>query len=217
MGRLRLRPSPALFVAVLALFLAMSGGAYAVTTTLGRNTVGTKQLKSGAVTATKLRDAAVTGPKLAANAVTSGNVADGSLVARDFATGQLQASLGTLAAGHTESGTWALGGNAYTTGATLLGAASFPIPLAAGLDASHVVYVTGSSATHCPGIGQAEAGYLCLYETTHNALNPSVPTIIDPTSNAAASGASRFGFLVAGASTGTNPGSYAWGTWAVTG
>lgn len=44
-----------------------------------RNSVGTQQLRNGAVT----------GPKLAANAVTTAKVRDGSLLASDFKAGQL--------------------------------------------------------------------------------------------------------------------------------
>jgi hypothetical protein len=63
--------------ATLALFVALSGGAYAVG--IPKRSVGTKQLKHRAVT-TK---------KLAPNAVTGRKVADGSLRAGDFATGDL--------------------------------------------------------------------------------------------------------------------------------
>jgi hypothetical protein len=62
--RLR-RPSPALIVASVALFVALSGGAYAAS-----QLVGTKQLKNGAVTSAKVRD--------------------GSLLAKDFKAGQLR-------------------------------------------------------------------------------------------------------------------------------
>lgn len=43
------RPSPAMVVALIALFVALSGGAYAAIN-LPANSVGTKQLKNGAVT-----------------------------------------------------------------------------------------------------------------------------------------------------------------------
>ena len=56
-------------VSFLALFVALSGGAYALT--LPRNSVGTKQLKKGAVTAAKVKDR--------------------SLLAKDFRRGQLPA------------------------------------------------------------------------------------------------------------------------------
>lgn len=70
------RPSPAMIVALIALFAALSGSAYAA---LGKNTVGSKQLKAKAVT---------TG-KLANNAVNSAKVAKGSLTGEDINVGAL--------------------------------------------------------------------------------------------------------------------------------
>jgi hypothetical protein len=63
-----LRPSPALIVAFVALFVAMGGIGYA-TAKLKPNSVKTKNIKSGAVTTDKIADGAVTTPKLAPNAV----------------------------------------------------------------------------------------------------------------------------------------------------
>ena len=63
-----LRPSPALIVAFVALFVAMGGIGYA-TAKLKPNSVKAKNIKSGAVTTDKIADGAVTTPKLAANAV----------------------------------------------------------------------------------------------------------------------------------------------------
>ena len=54
MGRLRRRPSPALVVACLALAVALGGTGYAAIV-LPANSVGTKQLKNGAVVATKVK------------------------------------------------------------------------------------------------------------------------------------------------------------------
>ena len=54
----RFRPSPAMIVACVALIVALGGTAWAVAT----NSVGTRQLKNGAVT----------NPKLAANSVGTG-------------------------------------------------------------------------------------------------------------------------------------------------
>src|ERR1700730_13433655 len=73
-------PSPAMVVALVALFTSLAGGAYA-TLTLPRDVVGTPQLKNGAVTAAKLH----------INAVTSLNVKAHSLLAKDFRPGQLPA------------------------------------------------------------------------------------------------------------------------------
>ena len=51
----RLRPSPALVISLIALFVALSGTGYAALNSLPKNSVGTKQLKNGAVTAAKLK------------------------------------------------------------------------------------------------------------------------------------------------------------------
>jgi hypothetical protein len=85
------RPSPALVVAGLALAVALGGTSYAAVVAVPRNSVGTAQLKSAAVTTPKLRNHAVTTAKLGANAVTSGQVRNFSLLATDFRPGQLPA------------------------------------------------------------------------------------------------------------------------------
>ena len=106
---------------------------------------------------------------------------------------------------------------AYTSNSEFVSAVTFPIPLAAALDSAHVVYVTGSSATHCPGRGRADRGYLCLYESTNSSLSSS-PAVVKPTTTfVPAYGAEREGFLLIATSVGTNPFVYAWGSWAVTG
>src|SRR3954466_7985690 len=54
---MRLRPpSPAMVVACLALAVALSGGAYAVSTALPRNSVGSIQLKANAVNSAKVQN-----------------------------------------------------------------------------------------------------------------------------------------------------------------
>jgi hypothetical protein len=74
------RPSRAMAVALLALFVALGGTGYAVAN-LPANSVGTKQLKKKAVTGKKIRGNAVTSPK----------VKDFSLLAEDFKAGELPA------------------------------------------------------------------------------------------------------------------------------
>jgi hypothetical protein len=68
MKRFDRRPSPSLVIACLALFVALGGGAYAAVK-LPRNSVGTRQLKTGAVTSAKVKDH--------------------SLLAHDFKAGQI--------------------------------------------------------------------------------------------------------------------------------
>ena len=57
------RPSPALIVAIIALIVSMGGTGYAAFT-LPRNSVGTKQLQNGAVTAAKVKRHSLTGKQI---------------------------------------------------------------------------------------------------------------------------------------------------------
>ena len=83
------RPSGALVIACAALAIVLGGTSYAAAVAIPNNSVGTPQLKSGAVTTSKLKNHAVATAKLAANAVTSSEVRNGSLLKTDFAAGQL--------------------------------------------------------------------------------------------------------------------------------
>ena len=64
----RVRPTPALIVAFVALFAAMGGVGYA-TGKLKPQSVKAKNIKGGAITTAKIADGAVTTPKLAPDAV----------------------------------------------------------------------------------------------------------------------------------------------------
>lgn len=95
------RPSPALVVASIALFVALSGTGVATISQLARGSVGTLQLqngavttpkvRNGAVTTPKIRNGAVTGAKVRNNSITSAHVRNRSLTRLDFAPGQLPA------------------------------------------------------------------------------------------------------------------------------
>src|SRR5436190_16634556 len=69
----RFRPSPALIISLIALFVAVSGVAWAAAT------VGTKDIKNSAVTAKKLHRNAVTKAKIKNNAVNASKIVDGSV------------------------------------------------------------------------------------------------------------------------------------------
>ncbi|HET8862260.1 MAG TPA: hypothetical protein VFM94_03320 [Solirubrobacterales bacterium] len=76
-------------ISCIALFVALSGAAYAAKTTLGNKAVKTQnlangsvntlKLRSGSVTTLKLRNGAVTGPKIAPGAVGSTQIANGAV------------------------------------------------------------------------------------------------------------------------------------------
>ena len=74
MRRLRShRPSPALVVALLALFVAMGGVGYAALK-LPRNSVGSKQIKANAVRSAKVKDASLRKADVAAGQLRAGPV-----------------------------------------------------------------------------------------------------------------------------------------------
>lgn len=169
----RMRPSPALVISLIALFVALGGTSYAAINALPKNSVGTKQLKNGAVTGAKLNAAVLK------NYLHVG---------------------GTLPSGKTEVGDW--GFTNVSAGADLAGSAgrpvlTFPIPLAAGLDENHTIYVSGSSATHCSGAGSADPGYLCVYENNNdNANAPDNGNIFNPELAEGPGGTGKYGWSI---------------------
>jgi hypothetical protein len=78
MFRGRLRPSPAMVVAFIALFVAIGGSSYAVTR-LPSGSVGSKQLRKGAVRTTNLANGAVTGAKVKNRSLTAADINVASL------------------------------------------------------------------------------------------------------------------------------------------
>ena len=75
------RPTPSMAVASLALAVALSGTAVAASVALAPNSVGTPQLRNGAVTTAKVKN----------NAITAAKVLNGTLLAADFKAGQIPA------------------------------------------------------------------------------------------------------------------------------
>jgi hypothetical protein len=145
-------------MATVAVFIALGGASYAAFK-LPKNSVGSKQLKAGAVTPAKLNKASrstMTGP-------TGATGPQGPV-------GPPGADLtGTkpLAPGETQTGSFSAvaGENSGTVGRFMALSVSFPRPLALPLDGKHVVFLksTERSAPHCPGVGQAEPGFFCAY------------------------------------------------------
>jgi hypothetical protein len=69
----------------IAVFVALGGGAYALS--VPKNSVGPRQLKRNSVTNAKIKRNAVTNAKIAGNAITGAKLRDGSIAAGDLAPG----------------------------------------------------------------------------------------------------------------------------------
>ena len=97
-------------ISCIALFVALSGAAYAAKTTLGNKAVKTRNLANGSVTTLKLRGGAVTNLKLRNGAVTGAKIAPGTIGASQLANGSIRSAQ--------------LGGSVVTTGKLKDGAVS---------------------------------------------------------------------------------------------
>jgi hypothetical protein len=84
------RPSPALAIACLALFMALTGSAFAVG--IAKNSVRSAQIVDGTVRTLDLRDNAVNSPKIAPNAVGSEEIAENAVESPEVAQDALTAS-----------------------------------------------------------------------------------------------------------------------------
>lgn len=85
----RKRPSGAMAVALVALFVSLGGASYAAVS-LGRNSVGTRQLKNGAVTKAKLGNGSVSNFKLASGAVGARKIINGAVGRSQINVNQVQ-------------------------------------------------------------------------------------------------------------------------------
>lgn len=92
--------NPATVLSCIALFVALSGAAYAAG--VGKKSVKTQHLGNGAVTALKLRNGAVTTPKLRNLAVTNPKLGDAAVSSTKIANGAVRSA--------------ALGGQVVTSG-----------------------------------------------------------------------------------------------------
>jgi hypothetical protein len=92
--------------------------------------------------------------------------------------GQNLTAESVLPSGATESGGFAASGGWDAGNGVELGyigtGITYVQPLATAIEASHIVDVQdpAKSAPHCPGVGKAERGYLCLYDFVVNDVLP---------------------------------------------
>jgi hypothetical protein len=135
-------------IATLALFLVLSGGAAYAAGKIGKNSVGTKQLKNGAVTTAKLKNGAVTGAK----------VAVGSLGTVPSATNASHADSATSAS-HADNATSASHADTATTAGQAENASN--AANAATLQGMSAAQVAALATLNCP-TGTALAAGLCF-------------------------------------------------------
>jgi hypothetical protein len=177
------RPSPAMIVALLALFIALGGVSYGVATIgtgdIKNRAVTTKKLKNGAVTTKKLKNGAVTTKKLRNRAVTGTKVKLDGLggdVINESSLGKVPSAAnadnataldGPLASGKTLRGNFSVAGTNNPNGFVDESSISFAIPLASA--PTFNVRTPGSPANAaCPGTPEqpeAAPGNACFYET----------------------------------------------------
>jgi hypothetical protein len=219
-GRLR-APSPAFVVSLIALFVALGGTTYAATG--GDTKVDTKLVKKlapslsvkQAQTANSATNAVnathATSADISISATNANNAANASALGGVAATGYQRS---TLPSGQTEHGVFSAFGQGAAAGGYFSNSVTFPVPLTADLPQANVVFVPSGtlSATHCPGAGQADPGYLCVYEAA-SSNRTGAANIFNPIT--ALNGASKFGFglFFAFAAAG---GAFSYGEWAVT-
>ena len=140
----RLRPSPAMAVALIALVVAMGGTAVAGSLINGgnikKNTVTGKQVKESTLAAVpKAKNLA----PIKSGQSMSGVFADGS---GEGVSGEPGGYLGV--------------------------GITYPRPLATPIDDNKIIDIqNGNFTTECPGKGKAAKGYLCIYNSVFNGVN----------------------------------------------
>lgn len=158
--QVRKRLTYANVTASLALFLVLAGGSAFAAMELGRESVGTRELKKGAVSLAKLSKAA--------KKTLKGKAGPRGETGAAGPQGPPGPAIQVLPSGQTATGFWAVGG---TTGGLAYDAITFvpklpqPVPLA-----KEKYLKMGQSSTECPGFGKAQAGFLCVYTSWENAV-----------------------------------------------
>jgi len=201
MIRLRRRLSFANVTAVLALVVALSGGAYALS--VPTNSVGTNQLKKNAVTTPKIKKNAVTGTKVKA----------GSLRFNDMRGGEVVDFKRPLRPGRTLTGSYSIRGiNDFEQ--YHLESFGFRIPAPA---LGHWLTVGQPSTPECPGSVDAPAaapGHLCVYEEFE--FNVGARFFYDPRAFSIRTTSFRDGFALVAANTTSGTVYVSAGSWALT-
>jgi uncharacterized Zn-binding protein involved in type VI secretion len=155
------RPSPAVVISCLALFLALTGSAFAVG--IAKNSVRSAQIADGTVRTIDLRDNSVNAPKIAADAVGNEELAENSVdspqVVQDSLTNQ---DLGAASVTSSEVADQSL--TATDLGTDSVGSSELQAGAVRSSELGTIIQVS-SSAT-IKGKDNASAGVACPAGTT---------------------------------------------------
>lgn len=228
------RPSPALVVSVIALVAATGGTGYAAAK-LAKDSVGAREVRSGAIASSELKDGGVRLKDLAADARpaaasrgatgpagpqgapgTPGPAGGQGPLGPRGERGPAGPLLDALPSGRMLRGVYASQFQATAANEVDRLPVSFPLPVAAGADLNYA-YISKTDATtaECAGTPSAPTaapGWLCVYETDKAGL-AAEPEFVSAEMPGEHVG--RYGFYLrmrAGAAGATT----AFGTWAVT-
>jgi hypothetical protein len=159
-------------IALLALFVALSGTTYAASR-YPANIIGPTQLKKDAVTSPKIKNGAVTGPKIAANSITGADVLESSLAQVPSAKHADTATKATSATTATTAATAASATNATNaTNADQLGG----VPAS-----SYQRAITGTCANGTAMAAIASDGSVtCATQVYPVSISPGYQQVIDP-------------------------------------
>ncbi len=189
MKRLSTKLTYANVMATIAVFIALGGGTAFAASQLAKNSVGTKQLKNGAVTPAKLSAAAQaavsTGPETGAvgpqgkegpegkqgpeghegKEGPKGDKGDQGIQGKPGEPGESYPTL--LKSGESETGSFAASGSGSSDIPVLL---TFSPPI--GKEPEYETFLNvGETTTACAGFGQAAAGNLCVYPSALHGMD----------------------------------------------
>jgi hypothetical protein len=150
----------------------------------------------------------INGHSIKANTVTGVQVKESTL--KTVPSAASASSLAPLPSGHSMTGMFGTGAGDTTSG-YLGDSITYARPLHKPIPDGHIIDVQGSSAPHCPGIGHAARGYLCLYNGDYNAVGTGFGYSTD---SFVWAGGKSYGVVLYWVITGTEP--YVGGTWTVT-
>jgi hypothetical protein len=163
MKRLLSKLTYANVVATLCLFLVLGGGAAFAAGKLGKNTVGSKQLKANAVTAAKIKNGSISAAKIQNGAITGSKVSLGTLGTVPSATKATTADSATTAAS---------AGNANTVNGRTISKVFVKIPK--GSDLPIVTLGPYAFSAECSATGSVEN-----FQITTNTENVSAQISAD--------------------------------------